>query len=119
MTTLSTADSTPNTGSGYAKANQVDRVQGLGLNVLQQLAVHSHLDRGFGPLGRLGIRKLELELVSSNPQSLQQTPDLAVLSPAESRGFLLFAMAFSGAAAVFISYSTAWCIRTTSSTTYR
>lgn len=27
-------------------------------------------------------------------------------------------MAFSGAAAVFISYSTAWCIRTTSSTTY-
>ncbi|KAJ9115929.1 GDP-mannose transporter 2 [Naganishia vaughanmartiniae] len=38
--------------------------------------------------------------------------------PAESRGFLLFAMAFSGAAAVFISYSTAWCIRTTSSTTY-
>ncbi|KAJ9108569.1 GDP-mannose transporter 2 [Naganishia cerealis] len=38
--------------------------------------------------------------------------------PAEARGFLLFAMAFSGAAAVFISYSTAWCIRTTSSTTY-
>lgn len=26
---------TPNTGSGYAKANQVDRFQGLGLNVLQ------------------------------------------------------------------------------------
>src|SRR4051812_4520097 len=28
-------------------------------------------------------------------------------------------MAFSGAAAVFISYTTAWCIRVTSSTTYR
>jgi GDP-mannose transporter len=38
--------------------------------------------------------------------------------PAESRNFLLFAIAFSGAAAVGISYTTAWCIRTTSSTTY-
>lgn len=38
--------------------------------------------------------------------------------PPESRSFLLFAMCFSGAAAVFISYTTAWCIRTTSSTTY-
>ena len=31
---------------------------------------------------------------------------------------LLFAIAFSGAAAVGISYTTAWCIRVTSSTTY-
>jgi len=38
--------------------------------------------------------------------------------PAETRTFLLFAIAFSGAAAVGISYTTAWCIRTTSSTTY-
>jgi len=38
--------------------------------------------------------------------------------PEESRNFLLFAIAFSGAAAVGISYTTAWCIRTTSSTTY-
>ncbi|CDZ97014.1 gdp-mannose transporter [Phaffia rhodozyma] len=38
--------------------------------------------------------------------------------PSENRNFLLFAIAFSGAAAVFISYSTAWCIRVTSSTTY-
>jgi len=38
--------------------------------------------------------------------------------PAETRALLLFAMAFSGAAAVFISYTTAWCVRTTSSTTY-
>jgi len=38
--------------------------------------------------------------------------------PPAQRGFLLFAMAFSGAAAVFISYTTAWCIRVTSSTTY-
>jgi GDP-mannose transporter len=38
--------------------------------------------------------------------------------PEASRDFLLFAIAFSGAAAVGISYTTAWCIRTTSSTTY-
>ncbi|KAG0149145.1 hypothetical protein CROQUDRAFT_59692 [Cronartium quercuum f. sp. fusiforme G11] len=38
--------------------------------------------------------------------------------PLEGRTFLLGAMAFSGAAAVFISYTTAWCVRTTSSTTY-
>jgi len=38
--------------------------------------------------------------------------------PPETRNFLLFAIAFSGAAAVFISYTTAWCVRTTSSTTY-
>ncbi|CAH7665841.1 hypothetical protein BY996DRAFT_6430429 [Phakopsora pachyrhizi] len=38
--------------------------------------------------------------------------------PPETRNLLLLAMAFSGAAAVFISYTTAWCVRTTSSTTY-
>ncbi|CCM00390.1 uncharacterized protein FIBRA_02420 [Fibroporia radiculosa] len=38
--------------------------------------------------------------------------------PAERRNVLLFAIAFSGAAAVGISYTTAWCIRATSSTTY-
>lgn len=38
--------------------------------------------------------------------------------PEEGRWFLLFAMAFSGAATVGISYTTAWCIRVTSSTTY-
>lgn len=39
--------------------------------------------------------------------------------PIETRNLLLSAIAFSGAAAVFISYTTAWCVRTTSSTTYR
>ncbi|KAG7093873.1 GDP-mannose transporter into the lumen of the Golgi [Marasmius oreades] len=38
--------------------------------------------------------------------------------PEETRKFLLFVIAFSGAAAVGISYTTAWCIRVTSSTTY-
>ena len=39
-------------------------------------------------------------------------------SPADNRTFLLLAIAFSGAVAVFISYSTAWCVRTCGSTTY-
>jgi len=38
--------------------------------------------------------------------------------PSETRNFLLMAISFSGAAAVGISYTTAWCIRVTSSTTY-
>ncbi|KAH9975881.1 hypothetical protein BGW80DRAFT_1295072 [Lactifluus volemus] len=43
---------------------------------------------------------------------------LHAYSPPETRKLLLFAIAFSGAAAVGISYTTAWCIRVTSSTTY-
>ncbi|ORX38268.1 hypothetical protein BD324DRAFT_620209 [Kockovaella imperatae] len=38
--------------------------------------------------------------------------------PADHRTFLLVAIAFSGAVAVLISYSTAWCVRTCGSTTY-
>lgn len=38
--------------------------------------------------------------------------------PEDTRVLLLFTMALSGAATVWISYSTAWCMRTTSSTTY-
>jgi len=38
--------------------------------------------------------------------------------PPATRNVLLFAITFSGAAAVGISYTTAWCVRTTSSTTY-
>jgi len=38
--------------------------------------------------------------------------------PEETRHFLLSAIGFSGAAAVGISYTTAWCVRVTSSTTY-
>ncbi|KAF8329462.1 GDP-mannose transporter [Cantharellus anzutake] len=38
--------------------------------------------------------------------------------PPDNRQLLLSAIAFSGAAAVGISYTTAWCLRATSSTTY-
>ncbi|CAO1623722.1 unnamed protein product [Sympodiomycopsis kandeliae] len=38
--------------------------------------------------------------------------------PPETRTRLVSAIIFSGACAVFIGYTTAWCVRTTSSTTY-
>jgi GDP-mannose transporter len=43
---------------------------------------------------------------------------LALNFPSSNRNILLSAIAFSGAAAVFISYSTAWCVRVCGSTTY-
>jgi len=44
--------------------------------------------------------------------------NLARNFPPQTRHVLLSAIAFSGAAAVGISFTTAWCIRATSSTTY-
>lgn len=38
--------------------------------------------------------------------------------PAESRNAIIAAMVFSGLSSVFISYTSAWCVRVTSSTTY-
>lgn len=39
-------------------------------------------------------------------------------SPADVRQAMLIAMIFSGASAFAMSYASAWCVRTTSSTTY-
>lgn len=44
--------------------------------------------------------------------------NLAVNFPAENRAATIFAMIFSGASSVGISYCSAWCVRVTSSTTY-
>jgi GDP-mannose transporter len=44
--------------------------------------------------------------------------NLARNFPAESRNNLMIGMLYSGMGAIFISYSSAWCIRKTSSTTY-
>lgn len=38
--------------------------------------------------------------------------------PAEQRNAIILAMIFSGLSSVFISYTSAWCVRITSSTTY-
>ncbi|RCI08067.1 hypothetical protein L249_7824 [Ophiocordyceps polyrhachis-furcata BCC 54312] len=45
-------------------------------------------------------------------------PNLLRNFPPETRQNLLVGMVYSGLAAIFISYCTAWCIRATSSTTY-
>ncbi|KAJ5538679.1 GDP-mannose transporter [Penicillium frequentans] len=44
--------------------------------------------------------------------------NLAKNFPAETRNSLMIGMLYSGLGAIFISYSSAWCIRKTSSTTY-
>jgi GDP-mannose transporter len=38
--------------------------------------------------------------------------------PEDRRGNIIIAMIFSGLSSIFISYTSAWCVRTTSSTTY-
>jgi len=38
--------------------------------------------------------------------------------PEERRNNIIIAMIFSGLSSIFISYTSAWCVRTTSSTTY-
>src|SRR6201995_390897 len=38
--------------------------------------------------------------------------------PADSKNNMLIAMLISGLSSVFISYTSAWCVRVTSSTTY-
>lgn len=44
--------------------------------------------------------------------------NLAKNFPLETRNSLIVGMIYSGLAAIFISYCSAWCIRVTSSTTY-
>jgi GDP-mannose transporter len=44
--------------------------------------------------------------------------NLAKNFPIETRNTMLIGMVYSGLAAIFISYCSAWCIRATSSTTY-
>ena len=38
--------------------------------------------------------------------------------PEDRRNNIIIAMIFSGLSSIFISYTSAWCVRTTSSTTY-
>jgi UDP-galactose transporter len=38
--------------------------------------------------------------------------------PTDSRNAIVLAMIFTGLASIFISYTSAWCVRATSSTTY-
>jgi len=45
-------------------------------------------------------------------------PNLVKNFPIDSRNAIIGAMIFTGASSVFISYTSAWCVRVTSSTTY-
>lgn len=55
--------------------------------------------------------KIDLEQISFESNCL-------VCSPEEVRTQLVLAMVFSGVSAFAMSYASAWCVRTTSSTTY-
>lgn len=44
--------------------------------------------------------------------------NLALNFPPENRNYYIFVMIVSGLSSVFISYTSAWCVRITSSTTY-
>lgn len=44
--------------------------------------------------------------------------NLALNFPEAQRNSIILAMVFSGLSSVFISYTSAWCVRVTSSTTY-
>lgn len=44
--------------------------------------------------------------------------NLSLNFPVDRRNNLIIAMVFSGLSSVFISYTSAWCVRVTSSTTY-
>ena len=44
--------------------------------------------------------------------------NLAINFPYEHRNYIILSMIFSGLSSVFISYTSAWCVRVTSSTTY-
>jgi GDP-mannose transporter len=48
----------------------------------------------------------------------QLLKNLSFISPPEQRQARIWAMVFSGVSAFGMSYASAWCVRTTSSTTY-
>jgi len=66
---------------------------------------------------RIGAPRISLA-TCERTDAIRLPPSLHSHSPPETRHSLFAAIIFSGACAVFISYTTAWCIRATSSTTY-
>ena len=89
------------TGALHAQAHQGHGLQGLGFHVLQQPSLHSR-----------PARLLPFLVEDWSAASLERN------FPEDGRYLLLAAIAVSGAAAVGISFTTAWCVRVTGSTTY-
>lgn len=104
-----------------AQEDERNGILGLGHHVLQQPSFHPRPRRRVRAHGRLDITKPRSQLVRFLllPFCMRCADDCVSRSPSDARNVLLFAIAFSGAAAVGISFTTAWCIRVTSSTTYR
>ncbi|KAL2812525.1 GDP-mannose transporter [Aspergillus granulosus] len=64
------------------------------------------------------VLSLPIKIVCSLVTEDWSSANLAANFPAESRNNLMVGILYSGIGAVLISYSSAWCIRKTSSTTY-
>ncbi|KAL4915865.1 GDP-mannose transporter [Aspergillus aurantiobrunneus] len=64
------------------------------------------------------LLSLPIKIVCSLVTEDWSSANLARNFPAESRNNLVIGILYSGMGAIFISYSSAWCIRKTSSTTY-
>ena len=64
------------------------------------------------------LLSLPIMIICSLATEDWSSANLAKNFPAESRNNLMIGMLYSGLGAIFISYSSAWCIRKTSSTTY-
>jgi GDP-mannose transporter len=64
------------------------------------------------------LLSLPIMIICSLVTENWSSANLAMNFPAESRNNRMIGMLYSGLGAIFISYSSAWCIRKTSSTTY-
>jgi GDP-mannose transporter len=64
------------------------------------------------------LLSIPILLVSSILVEDWSSANVAKNFPPENRNYLILAMIFSGLSTVFISYTSAWCVRVTSSTTY-
>ncbi|KID89663.1 GDP-mannose transporter [Metarhizium guizhouense ARSEF 977] len=66
----------------------------------------------------LGMRKVIKKMNFKDWDKDWSSTNFAKNFPDESRNRIIIGMVYSGLAAIFISYCSAWCIRVTSSTTY-
>jgi GDP-mannose transporter len=64
------------------------------------------------------ILTIPILLVASLLVEDWSSTNVATNSPADQRNNIIAAMVISGLSSVFISYTSAWCVRVTSSTTY-
>ncbi|WFD34785.1 GDP-mannose transporter into the lumen of the Golgi [Malassezia cuniculi] len=124
----------PSTGSGVAPANVQSMLPSLGTSGYFWMFVNCLVSATYVLVMRKRIKGMgfkDWDTMFYN--NLLSIPVLAVMSllfeswtqeswernfPTERRTNLVLAIALSGTGAIMISYTTAWCIRVTSSTTY-